>query len=115
MEIGSVLRERPVDRPVDRPVERPLRRPDAGGYCARDADDDAAGDAPDPICGASAAKVGRWNECLAPLNGLASGTPYISLSCACSEEPRFCSASRVCIHASTVRVPRVCHTVVGQF
>jgi hypothetical protein len=39
--------------------------------------DDVAGDAC-AICGASAGKVGRWKLCFAPLNGLASGTPYIA-------------------------------------
>ena len=69
VEPGSVLRERPVSRARPEPIER---RPDAGYMRA----DDAAGVAC-AICGASAGNVGRWKLCFAPLNGLASGTPYI--------------------------------------
>ena len=63
VEAGSVLRERPVSidlRPVSSTELRPVsteRRPDAGGYFRAV---DTAGEAcAPPICGASAAKVGR--------------------------------------------------------
>lgn len=66
--------ERKVERPVSRRRPEPIeRRPDVGYMRA----DDVAGDAC-AICGASAGKVGRWKLCFAPLNGLASGTPYIA-------------------------------------